>query len=92
MDRIITYSFGENFIKTLEIGFSRAWPSIRDSNVTTLLVAFVMFGFGTSFVKGFALTLSLGVLVSMFSALFVTKNFLRVFAGTRWEKIKWLWN
>jgi len=83
---------GENFIKALEIGFSRAWPSIRDSNVTTLLVAFVMFGFGTSFVKGFALTLSLGVLVSMFSALFVTKNFLRVFAGTRWEKIKWLWN
>ncbi len=83
---------GENFARALEIGFSRAWPSIRDSNVTTLLVAVIMFGFGTSFVKGFALTLSLGVLLSMFSAIFITKNFLKVFSGTRLEKVKWLWS
>jgi protein-export membrane protein SecD len=82
---------GESFQRALEAGFSRAWPSIRDSNLTTLLVAVIMFSFGTSFVKGFALTLSLGILVSMFSALFVTRTFLRSFVGTRLEKVRWLW-
>ncbi len=82
---------GESFQRTVAAGFSRAWPSIRDSNLTTLLVAVIMFSFGTSFVKGFALTLSLGILVSMFSAIFVTQTFLRSFIGTRLEKIKWLW-
>ncbi|MCD6500693.1 protein translocase subunit SecD [bacterium] len=82
---------GESFQKTLEIGFSRAWPSIRDSNLTTLIVALIMFSFGTSFIKGFAVTLSFGILVSMFSALFITRTFLQSFVGTRLEKIKWLW-
>jgi len=82
---------GESFQRTVEQGFKRAWTSIRDSNMTTLLVAVIMFGFGTSFVRGFALTLSLGILVSMFSALFITRTLLRSFIGTRWEKIKWLW-
>lgn len=82
---------GESFPKTVEIGFSRAWPSIRDSNLTTLIVALIMFSFGTSFVKGFALCLSFGILVSMFSALFITRTFLRSFIGTRLEKLKWLW-
>jgi len=82
---------GENFKTALENGFSRAWPSIRDSNLTTLLIAVIMFGFGSSFVKGFAFTLSLGVLTSMFSAMIVTKNFMRICVGTRLEKIKWLW-
>jgi len=82
---------GESFQRAVEAGFSRAWPSIRDSNLTTLIVAVIMFSFGTSFVKGFALTLSLGILVSMFSALFITRTFLRSFIGLRLEKIKWLW-
>lgn len=82
---------GESFSRSVEIGFSRAWPSIRDSNLTTLLVAVIMFSFGTSFIKGFALTLSFGILVSMFSALFVVRTLLRSFVGTRLEKIKWLW-
>jgi len=82
---------GNSFPIAIEKGFSRAWPSIRDSNITTLIVAAIMFSFGTSFVKGFALTLSLGILVSMFSALFATKTFLRTFIGTRLEKIRWLW-
>jgi len=76
---------GQSFSRSIEAGFSRAWPSIRDSNLTTLLVGLIMFGFGTSFVKGFALTLSLGILVSMFSALFVTRTFLRSFVGTKLE-------
>jgi preprotein translocase subunit SecD len=82
---------GENFTRALAIGFSRAWPSIRDSNFTTLLVALIMFSFGTSFVKGFALTLSLGILTSLFSALFTTRVFLESFRGTKLENIKWLW-
>ena len=81
----------ESFQKALELGFSRAWPSIRDSNLTTLLIAVIMFGFGSSFVKGFALTLSLGILISMFSAMFITKVLMNAFADTRWEKFKRFW-
>ena len=83
---------GRSFQRAIEIGFSRAWPSIRDGNLTTLLVALIMFFCGSSFIKGFAVTLSLGVLVSMFSAVFVTRTFLRSFIGTRLEKIKFLWD
>jgi len=83
---------GRSFQRMIEIGFSRAWPSIRDSNLTTLIVALIMFFFGTSFIKGFALCLSLGILVSMFSAIFITRTFLRSFIGTRLEKVKFLWN
>jgi len=82
---------GASFQSAVRIGFARAWTSIRDSNFTTLLVAFIMFSFGSGFVKGFALTLSLGIFVSIFSAMFVTKSFLRLFEGTKLENIKWLW-
>ena len=83
---------GRSLNSSIRVGFSRAWPSIRDGNVTTLIVALIMFFFGTSFIKGFALTLSLGILVSMFSAIFITKTFLDAFVRTRLEKIKFLWN
>ena len=81
----------ESFSRALEIGFSRAWPSIRDSNLTTLIIAFIMLIFGTSFVQGFAVTLSLGILISMFSALFITETFLKCFIGTKLEKYRRLW-
>jgi len=84
-------SSGKSFSVALEEGFRRAWPAIRDGNLTTLIVAAILFGFGTSFVKGFALTLSLGILISMFSAIFITRNFLNIFIGTKLEKINWLW-
>ncbi len=82
---------GKSFSTSLDEGFKRAWPSIRDGNLTTLLVALILFWFGTSFIKGFALTLSVGILISLFSAIFVTKNLLKFFEGTKLEKIKWLW-
>lgn len=82
---------GKNFSQSLEEGFNRAWPAIRDGNLTTLIVAAILFGFGTSFIKGFATTLSLGILISMFSAIIITKNFLRCFVATKLEKIKLLW-
>ena len=81
----------KSFPIVLEEGFRRAWPSIRDSNFTTLIVSSILFSFGTSFVKGFAFTLILGVLISMFSAIFITSNFLKLFIGTRFEKFSWLW-
>lgn len=82
---------GKSLLQAVEDGFSRAWPSIRDGNLTTLIVAFILFSFGTSFIKGFALTLSLGILLSMFSAIIISKNFLKLFAGTKLGRIKILW-
>ncbi len=82
---------GKSFAQSVEDGFNRAWPAIRDGNLTTLIVAVILFSFGTSFIKGFALTLSLGILISMLSAIFITKNFLRCFIRTKLEKINWLW-
>jgi len=83
-------SEGKSFGLALEEGFRRAWPSIRDGNITTLAVALILFWFGSSFVKGFALTLSLGILVSLFSAIFVTRSMLRLFVDTKIAKVLWL--
>lgn len=66
----------------LELGFARAWTSIRDSNISTLITSFILLEFGTGIVKGFAITLAIGVLVSMFSAIVVTRTFLRIFMRT----------
>jgi preprotein translocase subunit SecD len=68
---------GRSWHDSLELGFSRAWTSIRDSNISSLITCFVLYEFGTGSVKGFALTLAIGVLVSMFSAIVVTRTFLR---------------
>ena len=69
---------GRSWHEALELGFSRAWTSIRDSNISSLITCFVLYQFGTGSVKGFALTLAIGVLTSMFSAIVVTRTFLRV--------------
>lgn len=82
---------GKTLLVAIEEGFSRAWPSIRDGNLTTLFVSLILFWFGSSFVQGFALTLSLGIVLSMFSAIIVTKNLLRMFTGTFFERYMWLW-
>lgn len=82
---------GKSFGQSVEEGFNRAWPAIRDGNATTLLVGFILLFLGTSFVKGFATTLNIGILLSMFTAIVVTRTFLRLFAGTKLEKITWLW-
>ncbi|HEA84464.1 MAG TPA: protein translocase subunit SecD [Candidatus Wildermuthbacteria bacterium] len=81
---------GRSFESAVEEGFRRAWPSIRDGNITTLLVAIILFWFGTSFVQGFALMLSIGVLLSMFSAAVITKNLLRLCATTGITRFMWL--
>lgn len=63
----------------INLGFSRAWSSIRDSNVSSLITASILFYFGSSIVKGFALTLAIGVLVSMFSAISFSRKLLKIF-------------
>lgn len=72
----------------ISLGFSRAWLSIRDSNISSLITSAILFYFGSGVVRGFALTLAIGVLVSMFSAIFVTKTFLEVFYVERKLKSK----
>lgn len=70
---------GKSDTIAIELGFSRAWTSIRDSNVSTLITSAILYKFGTGIVRGFAFTLAIGVLVSMFSAIVVTRTFIRVF-------------
>lgn len=81
---------GKSLNTAMREGFARAWLSIRDSHVTTLLGAGVLYAFTTSVVKGFALTLSIGVLTSLFTAIMVTKAFLFLFVGGWFENKKWL--
>ncbi len=57
-------------------GFARAWPSIRDSNTSSMITAVILFWFGTSIIQGFALVFGLGVLVSMLTAISVSRTFL----------------
>ncbi|MEA3273497.1 MAG: protein translocase subunit SecD [Patescibacteria group bacterium] len=57
-------------------GFKRAWPSIRDGNISTLITCVVLTSLGTGMVKGFAITLGIGITLSMFTAVFVTRNIL----------------
>jgi len=66
-------------ISAIEEGFKRAWPSIRDSNISTIITSIILYYFTSSFIKGFALALLIGVLISMFSAITVTRTMLRVF-------------
>lgn len=81
---------GKTLTQSMEEGFKRAWLSVRDSHVTTLIGALVLYMFTTSMVKGFALTLGIGVLVSLFTATIVTRKILLLFAGQRWEKKRWM--
>jgi preprotein translocase subunit SecD len=85
---------GRSLVGAIDAGFSRAWTSIRDSNVSTLITCIILYWFGDQFgaslVKGFALTLALGVLVSMFSAITVTRTFLHALVGSPVMRHLWL--
>lgn len=67
----------------IEIGFERAWSSIRDSNFSSLITCAILIYFGSSIIKGFAVNLALGILLSMFTAITITKTFLRALVGTK---------
>lgn len=78
---------GKNLSDSMREGFSRAWLSIRDSNISSIITSIVLFWIGTSAVRGFALMLGIGVVVSMFTAITVSRTFL--FALEAREIGKW---
>jgi len=77
---------GKTLGPAIEAGFNRAWTSILDSNVSSLLVASWLYWQGTTVVRGFALVLIIGVLISMFSAVTVTRTMLRYVVRTDWGR------
>jgi protein-export membrane protein SecD len=77
---------GKSLASAVEAGFIRAWNSILDSNVSSLITATILYLFGSSVIKGFALVLILGVLTSMFSAIVVTRTILRVVVRRGWAR------
>lgn len=81
---------GKFLDSALEESFHRAWPSIRDSNFFTMITCLILITFSTSVVKGFAVTLLIGVIISMFSAVFITRNFLKLIPLNWLENKKWL--
>lgn len=84
------YRGGASSREAARAGFSRAWSAIRDGNITSLLSAIILFWFGTSMVKGFALVFGLGVLVSMFSALVITRTLLIALPEVRRQERSWI--
>lgn len=81
----------KNISRAIDKAFSRAWPSIRDGNISTLLTAVILFWFSTSFVQGFALTLGLGILISLFSTMVLTKLLMKASAAGKLSKFKFIW-
>ena len=81
---------GKSLAQAIEAGFSRAWNSILDSNVSSLITAMILYLFGSSVIQGFALVLILGVLCSMFTAIVVTRSILRVIVRYEWARKAWL--
>jgi preprotein translocase subunit SecD len=77
---------GKTLVPAIEAGFNRAWSSILDSNVSSMLVAAWLYWQGTTVVRGFALVLIIGVAVSMFSAVTVTRTILRYVVRTDWGR------
>ena len=71
------YASGRDFVSATDEAFKRAWTPIRDGNITTLIAAAVLYWFSSSFIRGFALTLGIGVLLSMFSAITISRVYLK---------------
>ena len=72
---------GKNFSAAMVAGFERAWFSIRDSNVSSLITCAILWFFGNSIIRGFALMLALGIVISMFTAITVTRAFMQTIIG-----------
>ena len=79
---------GRPFDEGVAEGFSRAWTSIRDSNVSSLITSAILYWFGSSMVRGFALTLGIGIVISMFSAISVTRTLLFAVMTKKTERFR----
>jgi preprotein translocase subunit SecD len=73
---------GSTPLASIELGYKKAFSTIADANITTLIASIILFIFGTGPIKGFAVTLSIGVICSMFTAIIVT----RILADITYEK------
>jgi len=80
---------GKSVKSSIDAGFHRAMSSILDSNITTIISGFVLYFFGTGSVKGFALTLIVGVILSMLTAIFVTRLLINLTYNMGWFSKKW---
>ena len=78
---------GRNIVDAIKTGFDRAWLSIRDANISSIISAVILFWFGTSLIKGFALTFGLGVLISMISAIVISRVFLFAVGTTKGSRV-----
>lgn len=74
---------GESLSKSISLGFKRAFDTIFDSNMSTLLVAVILFGMGTGSIKGFAITLTIGILASLFTSVHLTRYMLNLISNKR---------
>lgn len=81
---------GKTMRFALEDGFKEAWNSIWASNVSSLITAIILYSFGTSIIRGFALTFAIGILLSMFTAVSVTRSLLRISLSWQWARKPWL--
>ncbi len=69
---------GRSLWESIELGFDRAWTAIRDSNITTLITCLILYNLGSAMIRGFAITLIVGTLLSMFTAVIISRNLLRL--------------
>lgn len=82
---------GRTLSQAMDEGFKRAWDSIRDSNFSSLITCAILFYFGSSIIRGFALNLALGILLSMFSAIMLTRTLMNFAISTKLADKIWLW-
>ncbi len=83
---------GNSVKKSIEEGYKNAWSSIRDGNFTTLMVAIILFFITTSFVRGFAITLILGILTSLLCSMIIKRALFIIFQEGKLSKIKGIWS
>jgi protein-export membrane protein SecD len=82
---------GKDLDKAIDDGFARAWLSIRDSNSSSLITTLILYIFGSPSIKGFAITLSIGIVISMFTAITISRTLLKLFIGQKLAKFSWLY-
>lgn len=82
---------GQGLTTAIHEGFIRAWPSIRDSNISGLITALLLLWLGSSSIKGFAITLSIGIIISIFSAVTVSRIFLLLISAMKPLRSGWFW-
>lgn len=73
---------GKTFKSAVETGFKKAWPSVRDGNFSTLITCAILFGIGTSIIRGFSVTLSIGLFISLFTGIVVSRWLCRLIASS----------